>query len=359
MLSYNLKYLIIVGLLALNANSAIAVDRLIEPEKLKNTDLEIKWETKFPVGKNEELKTLTALGNRLYAFSTEGYAVAMSRSGGNIIWSRYLSRDSLPVVGFDSYGNNIYSIIGNELVELNPEFGTEKSRFRLPFGVACPAARNEDYYYICAHDNRLKVFKVKSKVKIMEVTADDDSMLTSVYADEEAVIFSTDSGYVVRIKKSEPVRIWQFKAAGKVVHPLVEKDESVYFASQDTNVYRLSKKTGELIWKYQTNALLGVSPLVTETAVYQTVNGKGLTALQRETGQRIWKLDNGLSLLAEKNQKAYVITEKGDLVIVDNDKKEVVKKIDLENIAIFHSNPDGDEIYLADKAGRIAVLTIE
>ncbi len=103
-------------------------------------------------------------------------------------------------------------------------------------------------------------------------------------------------------------------------------------------------------------AMLDRGPRVTEKIVYQYVRDKGLTAIDRETGKKIWQLPEGVDLLAEAKGKAYVITNEGTLVVMDNKKAKRQYCVDFVGVSRYAVNTVDSKIYVADKSGRIACL---
>lgn len=331
--------------------------RLVSPELLKQADLEILWETKLPIKSGESLERLFILGNRIYGLSGQNFLVSMNREKGNVIFSRSIADTGVPVVGLGLYKDELFSVVGTTLVEINPESGTERITKNPGFGVTCPAARNGSYFYFGGTNRRLHALRSKDKVHVFEVAAESDSTITSIVADANSVIFATDDGNVISIAPDESkTRLWQFDAAGGIVWPIVRDGNSLFAASRDTNVYRLNAQTGKFVWKYQTGAKLEKGPQVTQGVVYQYVRNEGLVAIDKEGHKPIWQLADGVEFLAESEGKAYVITKAGTLIVMDNKKAKQIHTVDLSGVSIYVTNVADSRIYIADKQGRIACL---
>ena len=333
------------------------MQQLVSPESLKQADLEISWETKLPIKKRETLEQLFILGNRIYGLSSQNFMVSLNRKKGNVIFSRSITKAGFPVLGLGLYDGELFSVVGNRLVEINLESGTQQSTKSLGFGVTCPAARNSSYFYIAGTDKRMHVLRSEDKVQAFEVAAESDSMITSIVADDNSAIFATKDGNVISITPDMPKRLWQFDAAGGIVGPIVRDEESLFAASRDTNVYRLNAQTGKFVWKYQTGAKLEKGPQVTQGIVYQYVRDEGLVAIDKESHKPIWQLADGVELLAESEDKAYVITKAGALTVMDNKKAKQIHTVDLSGVSIYVTNVADSRIYIADKQGRIACLS--
>jgi hypothetical protein len=95
---------------------------------------------------------------------------------------------------------------------------------------------------------------------------------------------------------------------------------------------------------------------VTQGIIYQPVHGKGLSAIDRATGALLWSVPGGIDLLAESRNKAYVITNTGTLVVMDNVKAKKLYSANFAEVSKHVSNVTDDIIYIADNLGRIACL---
>jgi outer membrane protein assembly factor BamB len=329
---------------------------LVSPELLEHAKLELVWENKLPMKEEESLEQLYILGNRIYGLSDRNYMVSLNREKGSVIFSRTVAPAGLPVVGLGLYEGELFSIIGNDLVQMNPEFGTERSSERLAFGIACPAVRNSGYFYIAGTDRRIRVLRSEDKVQVFEAGARNDSRATSVIADEDFIVFGTDGGNVVSIEAGRPVQLWQFDAEDSIAGSIVRDGESLFVASKDTNVYRLDVYTGKLVWKYQAGAVLDKGPVVTGGVVYQCVGEKGMAAIDKESGKFIWELEGGAGLLAESGGKAYAITHIGELVVMNNRKAKRLYSVNFSGVSLYAVNVADSKMYIADGSGRIACI---
>ena len=334
-----------------------AVQRLVSTEQLERAELEIQWETKLPIKQTERLEQLLILDNYIYGLSNSNYIASLNRGTGNVIFGRSFAPAGLTIFGIELYKDELISVIGNDLVEINPELGIELRSKSLGFGVVCPAARNSLYFYIAGSDKRMRTLRAEDKVELFDVAAESDSMITSIIADDDFVVFATDVGNVISMSPDRPKKLWQFDAADSIAGPIVRDGESLFVASKDTYVYRLNVRDGTTpIWRYQTGALLDRCPWVSKKVVYQYVRYKGLTAIDKENGTAMWQLPEGLALLAEAKGKAYVISDAGMLVVMDNKKAKRLYSVNFAGVSRYATNVEDSKIYIADASGRIACL---
>jgi outer membrane protein assembly factor BamB len=330
--------------------------KLISPDLLKAANLKIVWENQLPIKPDENVQRISILGNRIYVLSDRNYMISLNSEKGTPIFSRPLAQAGFTIFGWELYNNIIFSMIGGKLVELNPDLGTEIRSNYPGFFVVCPVARNSLYYYLGSTDKRVYCVRAKDNVKIFEVTAGNDSKITSILADDDSVIFATDAGNLICSMPDRPKGLWRFNATGSVVEPMVRNGRQLFFASRDTNVYGVDIKTGKLEWKCQTDAILETAPRVTAAAVYQNLGSKGLMEIDKATGKKMWQLAEGIDLLTEAEGKAYVITNTGMLVVINNKDGKQLFSINAEAVSKWAANTADSKIYIADDSGRIACI---
>jgi outer membrane protein assembly factor BamB len=340
---------------------------LVSPELLKHANLRLTWQNQLPLKKGETLERLCLRDNYIYALSDKNFLACLDRQKGSMIFGRSIAPAGFVVLGLDLYKDDIIAIIGNNIVELDSRLGTERRARPLEFAVTCPAARNSSFFYLAAVDRRLHALHADNRVQVFEVAAKNDSMITSIIADDKFVIFGTDAGNVIGVAPDKPYQLWQFNAADAIAGSLKRDGMSLFFASKDTNLYRLDMVdmlTTKLAWKQQMPGLLQKEPRVTAAAVYQPVlsrvegyaGGEGLTAVDKQSGKYMWSLKEGADLLAEAAGKAYIITNRKTLAVMDNSNAKKLYVVNFADVSKHAANTTDSKIYIADERGRVACL---
>jgi outer membrane protein assembly factor BamB len=359
------RFVLLAGLLVLCfVQYSIAAEgssqRLVSPKLLEHANLKILWENNLSIKNSESLEQLFILGNSIYAISNRNYMVSLDKENGDIIFRRVVAPEGLPVSGLKLYEDELISIVGTKLIEIDPLTGNQLKTEDVGFGIACPAARNSSYFYLSGSDKRLHTLRAEDKVQIFEVAAKNDSMITSIIAHDISVIFGTEAGNIISIMPDKPTKLWQFDAAGGLAGPIVRDGMSLFFASKDTNVYRVDMVglplRRQLIWKYQSAGVLDREPRVTQQVVYQYVLGKGVTAIDKQSGQFMWSVPGGVDLLAEAKGKAYVVTKNRTLVVMNNLTSKKLYSVNFAEVTRYTANLTDSKIYIADEHGRIACL---
>ncbi len=334
-------------------------DWLISPALLEHANMKIVWQSYLPIRPGEKLQNLTLVGERVYALSNNNYMVSMEDDTGKVVFAKPVAPKGFPLLGLDLYDKTLISVIGNTIYEIEPGTGVERRRHRLDYGIVCPVARNGDFYYVGAVDNRVHTLKADNMVRVFQAGAPDESRIQYIVADEQSVMYGTNSGYLISVAAGKPIRQWQFKVSDGIVGPIVKDGDSLFFACEDTNVYRVDVRNADsraMIWKCQMDSPLEVGPRVTESFVYQYGRGKGLTAIDRNSGRRKWSVREGVDLLAEAAGKAYVISDENTMVVMDNTTGRKLCSVNFAAVHLNASNVTGKRIFVAGERGRVACL---
>lgn len=329
---------------------------LVSDSAVAGTELKILWQYNIPLRDGETLGQLMILGGRLYGLSDRNYLTCLDRKDGRVIFSSFIASAGLPVSRLGHYNDVLITVIGNKLVEINPEFGTERSRMDVVYGITCPAVRNESYFYIGGADKRVHALRSKDKVQVFEVAAQNNSAIVSIVADDKFVVFGTDAGNVISILPDRPRKLWQFDVPGRIAGDLVRDGNWLLLASEDTRLYKLDIIRGKMAWTYQTEAILDRAPQVGKSIVYQYVRDVGLTAIDNDKGTFLWQVSGGTGMVAEAGDRTYVMTGAGTLVAMDNSRRKQLYAIEPGGASRYATNTLDSKIYVADETGRLACL---
>lgn len=345
-------------------NSFASMDgsrHLISPELLKSANLKLVWENTLPMKKNESMERMLILGDQIYLISSNNFTMSLNRQSGETIFYRNIAREGLAADGFNRYRDEILYYVGNRYIELEAASGIEKKITEVDYSIVCPVVRNSSFFYVSSVDKRLRVSGAEDRINIFKVASDNDSMITSVIANDDYVVFGTDKGNIYSMLPDSPKELWRFDAAGGLVGQIVRDSNSLYFSADDMKVYKINVPdmyTKKFIWKTLVPGMIQKAPRVTSTMVYQNVFSKdmSISAIDKDSGRIIWTLPGGTELLAESRGKAYIITNNAALVVMDNTSAKKIYSVNFTNVSRCAFNTWDSKIYIGDKSGRIACI---
>lgn len=332
---------------------------LVSPRLLEKAGLRMLWQNKLPLKKSESLGRFFLRGDSVYVLSDHNYLFCLDTENGTMRFARPLVRKGLAVFDPQLFENQLLFVAGNTLLKMDPELGGTDILKRPSFMTTCPAVRNSDNIYLAGLDRRLHVFNAETGLAEFEAASDPPaagSIITSIVATDQFVVFSTEAGNLVSIAADRPLRNWQFDAVGAISAPLILDDYSLFVASQDMNLYKIDAASGKPLWTFRAGSELVKAPRLTRKLAYQPAPEKGLYAIDKRTGNRVWQLPGGVELLAESGGKAYVITEERSLVVMDNNTAKELYRVNFAAVSKHAPNTTDARMYIADEAGRIACI---
>jgi outer membrane protein assembly factor BamB len=326
-----------------SASSSVA---FISEKLLNQAGLQTVWQSAVALNKGEKVANITILGDYLYILTETNYLFCLDRSTGKLVVATALASPKLPVSAPSAYKNTVYFVAANKLIAFDVQQGTRLFETPLSMPVSLAIAANASNLYIPGMDKRLYVMDVNGQHIIFQATADDVSAATSVLADNDFVIFATDTGKVICMSPLEPKRFWRFNAVGPVTAPLVSSENCIYVSCRDTNLYKLKNNSGRLAWKFHTGSALTSSARAAEKVVYQYAINKGLYAIDADSGEQLWLLPHGVDLLAQNGSTSYIFDKNNTCVIMDNTKAKKVGSINFAPVTAYTSNTQDELIYI-------------
>ncbi len=331
----------------------------ISDELLGHAGLDVVWRTTVPLLDKESIGTMLVLQDRLYIQSSRNYVWSLERNTGKAVFAEFIAPRDMLVLGLTAFDDRLIAVINNQIVEFDKNTGRQARVNDPEVGIVAPVARNSQYYYVAAGDGRLYAFKADDMVRAFNGTVPHKTMMTSVLADDDMVVVGTDGGNLLALAAHRPRKLWQFDASDALAGPIVRDGGSFYFASKDTYVYRIDQAGPNQVaftWRCQTPALLDREPRVAARNVYQYALYRGLSAIDKERGTMLWSLPEGLDLLAEAGNRAYVLTSNKTLAVMDNTTGQCVSRVNFGTIAQHATNTTDGKIYVADERGHVVCL---
>ena len=165
-------------------------------------------------------------------------------------------------------------------------------------GSVCGIDLNSKYLFVVGTDKKLHALVDGEYWQKFSASADNDSLINSMVADDELIVFATELGNIVRISSDSPAKKWQFDIPGTIKAPIVRDGDSIYVGSQNTKLYKIDINTGQKAWPvdFQTGAVLSKPAIIGKKVVYQCAGDKGLYAIDKEKGQKIWQVEESAGL---------------------------------------------------------------
>ena len=330
---------------------------LVSAGLLKAAGLQTDWQIDLSLMSGEKIIHLIVAESFVYVITDINTVFCFDRFNGNLRFIRQLARPNLPMNRPTEYKGALYAVVGNELWKLDPQTASVRMVQNLVNSSVCPVVFANENIYVCGLDNRVSCYDMDDKWLKFQITADNDSTITSLVVEGEYMWFATEKGNVFSTSSYEPVRYWSFNASGKISGKISKSDRYIYVSSEDTMVYKLSAATGRLAWKTPLGSRLLEGAIAYDDYVYQETSGGGIYALNNETGKIVWKAPAGEKFVARAGDDVYVFTKDKTLNIMSNKDKGSRLEINFSKVDRCGINTHDDNIYILSNDGKLGKIS--
>lgn len=329
--------------------SCSASGAVISEKLLNQAGLETVWQNAIALNPKEKVQRITVLGDYLYILTDSNYLFCLNRNTGQLNLAVSAATPKLPVFEPAVYKNFAYIVAANNLIVIDLQQGAELYRKNIPFSVSATAAVNASYFYFASMDRRLHATDPNVH-EVFKASADNASGITSVLATDSFVVFATDGGNIICMEAAAPKEIWQRDVVGAITAPLTAVQGWLYVSSRDTNLYKLDAGSGKMAWKFpfHTGSALATSARAAEDTVYQYAPGKGLYAIDANSGKLLWLLPDGVDLLAQDGNTAYIFDKNNTCIVMDNKQAKKIYTINFAPVTVFATNVNDARIYIME-----------
>lgn len=333
---------------------------LVSRTLLEHCGLDVAWQKRLFVKSDEKIDRMLIRDKYLFVVTDQNYLYCIDRHNGKAVFSLIMAVKGLPVYGPGFYENEMIFLVGSKLHIVDMEVGrvTDTVNYSLMGkGAVFSPVRNKDYVYIAGSSKRLFAMAVEDGTRKFEAATSDSSSINSIIADDEHLVFSTESGHIVRIRTDKPERVWRFKVGG-IAAPIVRDGEWIYVSALDRKLNKLSIEDGSSAWL--SSVLIGESlydsARIGKKTIYQYAGVKGLFAVNKEDGKKLWQMKEGFDLLCENGSTAYTLAKPSKLVIMDNAKGKKLYSVNFAGVSVHAVNTEDSMIYVGCEKGRIMCI---
>jgi len=336
---------------------ALVSEFLVSPSLLQETEFVSNWQFSLPLENNEAVKAIYVTEKLLYVSSTHNFFYGLDRKNGSLKFLVPLASPKHPVFGPTFYEDSLLFMTGKKLLILDANFGRIIKNKELSYiarSASSAPVRNSENIYVAGVDNRLYAVGGEDYLQRFAATAANDSFINSIIADDDLLVFSTIAGNIVRLSPKKPKRIWQ-RDVGGMKASLVRDGKWLYASSTNSKVVKIDIETASNGWlmDFIAGETLTTGVMLGKKVVYQYAGKNGLYAIDKNSGKEVWRVDNGIGLLSEDDDLAYVFAKPGVLVAMDSIKKQKLYSINFANVEVFGVNSIDSNIYVSDRKGRV------
>ncbi len=330
---------------------------IVAPGLLSGADLKLDWQNDVPLAVGEKINHVVVAKEYLYIITELNTVICYERITGSLRFVKQLARPNLPMMRPSEYEGALYAVIGDELWKLDPKSATVSLRQKLVNSAVCPVIFSGENMYVAGLDNRISCYDSNENWLKFQVTADNDSRITSVVVEDEFMWFATAKGNVHCASAYDTTKHWSFNVSSRIIGDIVKSDKFIYVSSEDTVLYKINALTGALVWKAHLGSALTSSAIVYDDIVCQQSNLNGTYGIDVQSGRILWQEPNGKSFVARDERNIYIFTSDNLLSIIDNRLGKSIMKVNFSPVSLCGKNVHDGNIYVLGSSGKLAKIS--
>lgn len=336
----------------------------VEPALLDTVGWKMLWQASVPLKNAEHIDRMFVQEDHLYILTDMAYLFCFHRETGRLRFVASLASKRLPICEPLFVDDQLWFMVGNELVRVDGTSGTVVGRQffdNVGNSFGCGIAVSPTTVYLAGSDRRLHAFDRQGFWRRFSVTADDKTLIQwPIYAGN-CVVFNTQGGAVVAMAAESPTKLWQFDTTGALHAAMACDGKFVYVGGDDTRLYKLNLQSGMMAWRqpFLAGAKIRQAPKLGQLAVYLFVATQGLFAIDPQRGVAVWHLPDGLAVVTETDRYSVALCQPGRLVVMEHSQGQKLFELNAAQVrhtATWFQQP---RLYLASQTGQLVGIAVQ
>jgi len=239
----------------------------------------------------------------------------------------------------------------DDVVFLLPDSGKEFLTYELHESsvAACSVGRNTIFAAETGH--RIHNYDVDGQYQRWQVRRPGQLRLSPVYLHgRDLLVFADDSGKVAGATGKDKTKVFETELEGTPLSMAVGEN-AIYIATSDNLLYQVSHKTGNILWKYFLPAAPKGDPVITKQYVYQAVGSENVLRIHKARTEPTQTFKGAEKFLAEWPKEVVLLSNKGEVLLVSEDKEQKQKVVDLGGLDFGVANTKNPAILVGTKKG--------
>ncbi|MFA6133143.1 MAG: PQQ-binding-like beta-propeller repeat protein [Phycisphaerae bacterium] len=363
-----------------------------QPKALDRVGLQYYWSLQAPLGKDEQIRCLSLVDEKLYCLTSQNRLVAIDAATGGSMWSLALANPSQRVFPpvhanaaavppwdgdvakdrpstemiakakpFDAVVLNTLS----HILVINRVSGEIVSSIPLPFVANSGGATDGTAYYVASVDGSYHAIDLRSTLELWK--RDTGGMVSAAPRLMGGVLYVAGEDQVAYATQTATGRsLWTSRDSGSTpMHGPVTADIAVdasrcYVPCGDNRLYVYDRLTGKCPWEpFVCQGPLQQGVQVGEATIFQNASRDKFYAIDAASGTQRWSRKGGGMILAatkEKGNEVYLLDNSDNVYTLDEITGASQAVWTVFGFDVFAPNATAPAMYAASAGGRVVCI---
>ena len=359
-------------------------DSLVPSSVLAKASLSYYWEQPIDLKAGETIEKLWRLDEKLYAFTSANRLVALDAASGAERWRVEVTPPGrtvfapchadnavVPTIGgiaalleppgpdqLDSFRAVIINTIDYALViDRDSRDGLVKRKLEFKFVANSPGSCDGTRFYVGAVNGYYHAVRLSEG--LVDWTMASKAMITVAPQTAFGTVYvASQDGklYAVNPDALRERHVWTQTTDGPLVGDIAVDARGCFVPSTDSRIYAYDLATGETMWTFRTQGPLRRGIQVGAKSVFQYADKDRLYAIDLANGRKRWDLAEGRTVLAAVGDNALVLTDRRQLLLVNEILGKVEMSLPMNGLDLFVPNAAKPIIYAASREGLVVCI---
>lgn len=320
-----------------------------------------RWLHQVGLAPGEKVANLWRVGDGVYVLTNRNILHSINAATGTFSWQADLGAEAMQVFRPQDVEGGKYVVVltrtlaflidhntGEVVKSAGLDFAAASNPVATDSGIFVGSGSN---YFICLW---VDIF---ARRKWQVWSRADSFNVAPLLGHQKNVFVASHNGTVQSLTVADGVALWGNRQVGGTVEAgLAADNRALYVASMDKKMYAFDALTGTELWDVRLGGQLNQAPMPVGSTVLVVGTGEGLFGVSADKGERKWVLPHVKQVLAHGAERAMVIDDHGNLLVVLADTGVVEKTVALPEVKMFASNELDATVFAVTNDGRLAAI---
>jgi len=310
---------------------------------------------------DDQIHKFFIVHNRIYLETWDYKLYAYDFRTGVRQWAHDMGNSLNYGVVFDSdRKDRLYLLVENFLIARDYDSGILKSKKEFPFAVSSEPQVDKLHFYVASWD--MKMYALAKDTMLEEWHFETGGLVKNrPYVKGDFIYFGSNDHYIYSLRSYTGKEFWKFKTGGPVTAAVVGLEDYIYVGSCDYKMYCLyrmnqGREDRQVKWEFPTGSPITQAASLIGKNLYVKTDGKGIFALDRDDGSLKWRLPDGQQFLMLGQKRAYVLNDRNEVQVLDNETGRKLFRIDTCDYDHFVTNETSATLFMVKDGSHILAL---
>ena len=320
-----------------------------------------RWLHLIGLAPGEKVANLWRVGDGVYVLTNRNILHSVNATTGTFNWQADLGGEALQVFRPQDVagGKSVLVLTRTAAFLIDSHTGEIVKTAGLDFAASSNPVATDTGIYVGSGFNYFYCLWVDifARHKWQVWSRDDAFNVTPLLGRQKNVFVASHKGLVQSLSIADGAKLWGLRRVGGAVEAgLAADNRALYVPALDKKLYAFDVLTGTELWDVELSGILNQAAMPVGSTVLVVGSGEGVFGVSTDKGEKKWFIPHVTQVLAHGAERASMIDDRGNLLVVLADTGAVEKTIALPEVKRWAVNDVDGTVFALTKDGRLAAI---